>query len=719
MFGFLFVASMFITACRSQGEAIPTSSLSHNQVKIQVVENGFYRLTLDELQDVGLAVDALASDNLHLSHAGTAVPYFIEGDGLIFYGQSPSNRYTATRPYLLEAGRAGVTMMETAVPTNNSPALTQIPLVLRLEENNTYKAEALESNPDDPWFWDTVQPGQKQSLSANLPAVGDGSATLRLQLWGVTHNAQVENDHDFDLIVNEQRLATIRWDGNTNYTSQTELPDGSLKVGPNSLVLDNEIEGASSLDIMELNWLELVYMAPPLAVNDRLFFGDSEGAAALSGFSGRPILFNVSNPDAPQRLVGWSFNDGQVQLDVQPDMRIAAIGPKGYLTPVEMKPVRRSDWRNPENQADLLIITTDELGPALSPLIEAREAEGLSVALVPVDEIYDAFGFGQNSPESIEAFVTYAYENWQEPRPQYLFLVGDATSDYRNYLELAPENIVPAPMVPVQFSGETVSDARLAVVDGDMRPDLAVGRWPVSDARQVESLVVRTLAYEEGTAVNRALFTTDATEAYFATMAERLWTESGFAASQPQLLNGSSAGEVARQWNEGAWLNTYIGHGSVQLWGKDDVFNPESVSDLQINTPSISLQLTCLTGLFAHPQLTSLSETMLLHEQGPVLIFAATSLTLSNDQEPFAISLLNNLQNPEVVRIGDAFQQAKLSLAIENNGLREISDTFSLLGDPTAKIVRPQPEAGCFFISPQKGIFQKSLSSTDDQKLLK
>jgi hypothetical protein len=84
---------------------------------------------------------------------------------------------------------------------------------------------------------------------------------------------------------------------------------------------------------------------------------------------------------------------------------------------------------------------------------------------------------------------------------------------------------------------------------------------------------------------------------------------------------------------------------------------------------------------------------MLTHEGGPVLIIAATSLTLSAHQEPFAAALLQNLQAPDLTRIGDAFQEAKLSLPVEgDNGLREISDTFVLLGDPSAKIVRPSTD---------------------------
>jgi Peptidase family C25 len=85
-----------------------------------------------------------------------------------------------------------------------------------------------------------------------------------------------------------------------------------------------------------------------------------------------------------------------------------------------------------------------------------------------------------------------------------------------------------------------------------------------------------------------------------------------------------------------------------------------------------------------------LSETMLLHDNGPVLIISATSLTLSSRQKPFGTQLVKNLIDPRILRIGDAMLQAKHSLQIENDSaLQEISDTFTLFGDPTTLIKRP------------------------------
>jgi hypothetical protein len=74
-----------------------------------------------------------------------------------------------------------------------------------------------------------------------------------------------------------------------------------------------------------------------------------------------------------------------------------------------------------------------------------------------------------------------------------------------------------------------------------------------------------------------------------------------------------------------------------------------------------------------------------------VEIIAATSLTLSSNQKPFGVAFFREMQQDENYRIGDALQKAKLSLDVEHSrALKEISETFTLLGDPSALITRPQ-----------------------------
>lgn len=666
----------------------PVGEAASGIVKILVDHDGMYRLTGDDLAQAGLTLATWDSDTLRLRTGETAVPYLLHSDSLIFYGQAPTNRYTPQRPYLLEIGHPGTLISQRPINRDDAPPVSEMHQTLFLEENHLYAAEAT-SQGIDLWYWQEIPQQSSLPVTLNIPSLSDAPAELRLQLRGVTHNPQVENDHDLDLRLNGQPLATVRFDGQTVFTDTIPIPSGLLKTGDNELLLDNTPEGASFLDVVQLNWIELTYATPPTAVNDRLQFSRTSGSLTLTGFSGEPILLDITNPNQPQQLTG--AGETAVSLTVTPRDHIIATGPVGFQKPASIEPVRQSGWRDSSNQADLLIITTDQLAPALAPLVEARQAEGLAVAVATTAEINDAFGDGAASPESIHAFVRYAATNWAEPHPRYLFLVGDATSDYRNYLGLAPENSVPTLMVPVQFSGETVSDSRLADVDDDTRPDLAVGRWPVSTVSEVEELVARTLAYEKETAVNRILFATDGTEPQFAQIAQTLSINSGLAPATVSILNGPTASEVTAAWNEGGWLASYVGHGSLAQWGKDDVFTLDAVNNLTATTPPIVVQLTCLTGLFAHPQQTSLSETMLRHKNGPVLLVAATSLTLSTHQEPFATSLYQQLQDPAVSRIGDAFQAAKLALDVANNdGLREISDTFALFGDPSTHIVRPE-----------------------------
>lgn len=695
LFLLLVAGSVLGVACGRDKEQ-PTEQV--DRVKLAIVEPGIYRVTVDELRDAGLDVTDLDAQRPALMANGQAIPYLIDEDALLFYGVATDNRFAAAQSYIVSLDVEGA-LMQQAVATTDGAEVTSVRQTVRLEENHFYDPRAFQTEVSEVWFWETIRnlgESNQLMLTVVLPAVDDSAAAdLRINLYGATYDNGVEGDHTFDLVVNGQAIDTVQWDGQTHFTAAVTVPPGVLKEGDNSITIDNSAEGATLLDIMLLNWLELTYDMPLAAFADAITFDGAEGVVTLDADD--LIVLDIADPNAPVRMGSSVIGDSDT-FAVSDDMRIAAADSRALKQPAAIEPIVPTAWRDATNQADLLIVTTTALAPELEPLVSAREAEGITTAVVPVEAIYDEFGYGDPTPDAINAFVTYAVEQWAAPAPAYLLLVGDATTDTRGYLAQRPDNpvelpanIVPSPLIAVSHAGETVSDARLADVDGDLKPDLAVGRWPVADPEGVRDLVARTLAYENGVSAETALFTMDGTSDEFSGFTSRLLEKTTFPAGGATLLDGPNAQTVADSWNDGAWLISYVGHGSLDLWGKDEVFSAEQVSTIADEAvPPIVLQFTCLSGQFAHPEVESLSETLIKHESGPVLLIAATSLTLSSNQEPFAVALLEALQDPSIERIGDAFQHAKASLNIaDNSGLQEISDTFGLLGDPSARIVRP------------------------------
>lgn len=169
--------------------------------------------------------------------------------------------------------------------------------------------------------------------------------------------------------------------------------------------------------------------------------------------------------------------------------------------------------------ADDLIITHNRFRAALGPLAEAHRQRGRSVAVIDVQDVYDAFSFGERDPEAIRSLLKWARTQWA-PAPRLLLLVGAGTARMRGWgsadavLDVAdmerPDtdtslSVTPPadPFIPpylvrgIDPTGAIACDTCYARIDtADVRddrvPDLAVGRLPVRTAEEAATLVAKT-----------------------------------------------------------------------------------------------------------------------------------------------------------------------------------------------------------------------------------
>ncbi len=678
-------------------ESVP--EISNGILNIHIEKEGIYTLQVNAIEAASnLSIGSWDQHKIALTLQGEPVPFHIQNNNLIFFGVEHDTVYAREQVYQLRFGSAAEGLAVNfstldATPTESLPTQQSVTRLAKYEQNERYVSVARTDEWVDTWYWDQIHVSDYFEFEADLPYVTDGSLVLTSHLYGVSHDYQTENDHDLDVVINEKPISQILFDGNKHVVIELPLPPNSIQSGTNLIRFDNRPEGNAFIDISEVDWVELAYDSQPVAQDDAIHFKTEPGTIELDRISEDAVLLALDESRRPVLLQNVTFGRRTATFSLNSAAEVYAAGSDGWLEPNQIVQISATEQQalSPQ-QADMIIITSPDFVQALEPLVQARQNQGLNVHVALTNDIYNQHGYGQPSPVAIQSFLGDALNNWPKPAPKYLLLAGGTTYDFRNNLATAEQNRIPSIMVPVEHSGETVSDTQLADVDGDQRADISVGRWPVNTAEEVSSLVARTLAYEQAPAADSLLFTADGTSGEFGHTSDRLIEVSNLNAFDPRRAYGATWQEVTDLWNGGNWIVTYVGHGSVDLWGSEEILSNERIPGLTNpgdKAPPIVLQFTCLTGFFAHPSQPSISQEMLLNENGPVLTVSASSLTYSSSQEPFAEGMLVNLTDPSFTRIGDAIADAREKLDISNPSVKEVYDTFNLLGDPSAIIVRP------------------------------
>jgi hypothetical protein len=445
----------------------------------------------------------------------------------------------------------------------------------------------------------------------------------------------------------------------------------------------------------------------------------------VGGFSTGGIrAYDVTNPYKPIRLTGVAelelAGSRAAFFTAWPNTPYALVGGTGFLAPVALEYDAGSDLRSTERRADYIAIVHRSLWDAVQPLLDHRAGEGLAVAKLDVQDIYDEFSGGMVDPEAIRAFLSFAYRHWNAggSPPQYVLLVGDGHYDFKGELRPGVPNLIPPYLLSVDpYIGETAADNRYASIGGDddFLPDMALGRIPARAPAEVTAVVDKILAYENDAAAGEwqrtAVFIADPpddpagdfralSEQARSLMPPAYTTAATYYKSSPSLDTAIEMRAAIRSaYESGALYVQWFGHAARASWSKDRVWELSDPAKLSANTVwPFTAHYSCWSGYFINITPSgqygnsdqSLAEAMLLTpKRGSLADFAPSGLHVGGALGALNEALVKAIFVDRIDRIGKATDAARKAYFDSGAGAVDIIDTQVLLGDPATRLKLP------------------------------
>jgi hypothetical protein len=674
-------------------------------VNLRVRHSGLYRVTYEMLRDAGHDLSGMRTSKLQLTNHGQLVPIYLKGNifgpgtYFEFYAQALDTIYTDTNIYSLQI----------ATPSSRIPIVSASPRkgltppaaytdTLTVHNQRAYASfYALE----DGWYdtsmlvYTTPKSWSFPFEVANLAADTSAPASLELTVWGVTDWPQAP-DHHLLVSINGIPVANQTFDGLTVQTIQVNLPRGTLVSGTNILQLTLPGDTGVQYEMVNLDNFSLTYQRTFQAQDGRLTFTATGKVFTVTNLPSKNVSIYRLDTKGITRLnkvqvkaSGSTFNATFAGTSKSATYLVSAV--EALYVPVFQSPPPITNLNRP---AQYLIIAHPDFINGLQLLIQARQAQGLTVSVVNVNDLYTRYTYGIFDPQAIQQYIAYAYHNLGT---QYVLLVGGDTYDYRNYLGKNSISFIPSLYATTGAHSRLVPvDPLFADVNGDNVPDLALGRFPVRTTAELNLMVSKTLAYANKNYGRTAVFASDKFDGIvnfkninlgFAASLPAGWTTQNI--SLDDLTVPAAQTQLIAAMNSGTALITFTGHSGPTSWTFSGLFNTTKAAALtNADRPFVVVQWGCWNTYHIDPVNNYLVQSFLFSgDKGAAAVLGASTLTDSESED-----LLGQLLTPRLVTpglsIGQALLQAKTELAQSHPDLLDVLLGWSIMGDP-ALIVEP------------------------------
>ena len=749
------------------GESIQDLTVS-NAFIIEIPTEGIYRISADQLRGLGIPTDASAASTIKIfGLGGGEIPERVEppvnndlleqdiivrtnSDGsisdVVFYAGGPVgwrntpsgvrhyiNHFDTKAGYLLtyggQQGRRSTIRPAVEGPVDHSPLTTRGYVFNEEEITSPYN-----SGSGRKWWGRPIANDGSLIVSTPLPGlVRNGQVTYRTN---VAHNGTtsgtvvfIENGTAIGNIV----LPSIPQYMDTYSATMTGVFDASSIASDGKSMLRYTYNSADNTANGYLDWFEIAYPRGLVADDREFSFFTDPGLVGVyeytvNGFEGGDVFaFDVTDAARPQRIANVapsgglfgirdSVGEGQVKrYFISSKLRTAGLRNAGTLTLRQ----RASEGM----MGDLLVITHPALKESALRFADyRRENSDLVVTVITTNEIYDEFGYGVKDPTSVRDFIGFVYRN-SPHTPRYVLFWGDGHFDYKNISSSQPNYVLPYESLDPDDSTwglytYTADEFFVRVEGNDARPEMAIGRLPLSSNENGDMLIDKISRYEseaarddwrtkitliadDGTTSNN-----DSDGSLYLTQSETLeksYISKAFQHKKVYLVEyptenvakGRRKPAVTADYlstinTSGTLLLNWIGHGNPRVWAHEFIFERETTPYQMTNAtkPFFLTAATCDFARFDMVDLQSGAEELLMLDYGGAIgVFSASRVVFAYSNEKLAQEFYRQQFKKEAngtfPRLGDVMFRLRQNFSGDND------EKFFLMADPSMKLLIP------------------------------
>lgn len=723
-------------------------------LKMYVSDDGIYRINRTDFTNAGINTTGLDPRTVKVISKGAEIPIYFSGeqDGVFdandyfdFYGtrnyggQTTTydqannfaystneyyNQYSDTNVYWVDwGGSNGVRFANPTFSTTTNYANSYFNDVLHFEKENYYTAgENFNSNDfrflntekfrGEGWYWNVLYDNQSMKDTFSLPFLSPApqTATFRIFAYPGTRNTSITNEHSLQLRVNGNLLTTLFANDinkiDTTVSFSSSLLTSGVNVDTIKYIPTGGSTGNINIDVFEITYPRLFKLSgEKLSAN----LGGADTTSKLFRISGYNSLnpVNVYDVVNNQKISNVTFNSDTLKFTGKSNAKFEIVNNNITKKPFRIKQKQVPNLVSSSNGADYLVIYHSMFQSQAEQLRAYRQSfNNYRSVKAEIEDIYDIFGYGIESPQAVRSFTKLVYDTWQLPKLKYICLFGRASLDPKKYLSSSAyyQNLIPT-------YGNPPSDGYFAnfnIGTFCYYTQIGIGRLPAYYTAEAQTMVDKIIAYESqqsGSWYKDFVFITGGgTPAEQGSHQLKSNIEIESYVTPPPLsanavkiyrtdVSGSTTfnikDSVRNSISRGCMFVNYRGHAGSHDW--EVALNDPNTLTNGSKLPII-LSLTCFTGENSKSDYRGFGERMVYFaDKGAIGFVGTTGWSYAQYGNDYGTYMLSKIRDS--VRIaGELTKYAQTQMARDSISfsIRHTVNCYSYIGDPAVTLKLPR-----------------------------